>query len=237
MRSRSFATEALQVGALGYIVKSDAATELMPGVEAVLSGREFLSSSLAALDTDGPRSTKRVLDHEVGFYSAESRLLEHVSQFIGATLTEGNAAIVLATEPHRNGLVRTLTAMGINLSTEIRQGRYIAVDAQEALSQFMVGSRPDPDRFEDAFSGLLAQAKEASRGPRRRVGLFGECVHLLCEQGNPEAAIGMEKLGNKLVEKHDLHILCGYSVHALPGVMNGESFRRIRDLHSLVHFR
>jgi CheY-like chemotaxis protein len=236
MRSTSFAAEALRVGARGYIVKSDAATELMPGVEAVLGGGEFLSSSLATLDTDGPWGKKRFLDHVGGFYSEDSHLLEHVSQFVATTLKEGNAVVVLATEPHRNVLCQRLTEMGIHLAAEIRQGRYFAVDAEEALSLFMVGGMPDPDRFENAFRGLLEPAKKASRGPGRRVGVFGECVHLLCAQGNPEAAIRTEKLGNKLLEKHDLRILCGYVVSDLREKINGDTFQRIRDEHSVVHF-
>jgi DNA-binding NarL/FixJ family response regulator len=47
--SRSFeiAEEALKTGATGYVVKSDAATELLPAIKAVLEGRRFISASLA----------------------------------------------------------------------------------------------------------------------------------------------------------------------------------------------
>jgi DNA-binding NarL/FixJ family response regulator len=46
-RSLDIAEEALSTGAGGYIVKSDAASELVPAVKAVLAGKRFISASLA----------------------------------------------------------------------------------------------------------------------------------------------------------------------------------------------
>jgi DNA-binding NarL/FixJ family response regulator len=46
-RSPDIAEEALSTGAGGYVVKSDAASELMLAVQAVLEGRRFISASLA----------------------------------------------------------------------------------------------------------------------------------------------------------------------------------------------
>jgi|SRR5215469_14534720 len=42
------AREALRTGAIGYLVKSEAANELLPAVEAALQGRQFVSASLPA---------------------------------------------------------------------------------------------------------------------------------------------------------------------------------------------
>jgi DNA-binding NarL/FixJ family response regulator len=44
------AREALKTGATGYVVKSDAALELIPGVWSVCHGKSFVSSTLAAND-------------------------------------------------------------------------------------------------------------------------------------------------------------------------------------------
>ena len=46
-RSSDVAEEALRAGALGYVVKSDAEKDLLPGIDAVLQGRRFLSTTLA----------------------------------------------------------------------------------------------------------------------------------------------------------------------------------------------
>ena len=46
-RSLEIAEEALNTGAGGYVLKSDAATELLPAIKAVLEGKRFISASLA----------------------------------------------------------------------------------------------------------------------------------------------------------------------------------------------
>ena len=47
-RSPDIAEEALSTGAGGYVVKSDAGSELLPAVRAVLEGKRFISASLAS---------------------------------------------------------------------------------------------------------------------------------------------------------------------------------------------
>ena len=47
-RSAEVAEEALNTGAEGYVVKSDAARELLPAIKAVLEGKRFISASLAS---------------------------------------------------------------------------------------------------------------------------------------------------------------------------------------------
>jgi DNA-binding NarL/FixJ family response regulator len=53
-RSWDIVEEALRTGGGGYVVKSDAAGELLPAVEAVLKGNRFVSASLAGNDLTDP---------------------------------------------------------------------------------------------------------------------------------------------------------------------------------------
>jgi DNA-binding NarL/FixJ family response regulator len=46
-RSSDIAEAALKDGAGGYVVKSDAANELLPAIKTVLEGKRFISASLA----------------------------------------------------------------------------------------------------------------------------------------------------------------------------------------------
>jgi DNA-binding NarL/FixJ family response regulator len=46
-RSPEIAEQALNTGAGGYVLKSDAASELLPAIKAVLQGKQFVSASLA----------------------------------------------------------------------------------------------------------------------------------------------------------------------------------------------
>jgi CheY-like chemotaxis protein len=230
-RSRHVAEEALRSGASGYLVKSDAALELLLAVKSVLEGKRFLSSSLAAHDLAGPSVS--VAQHEAGLYSDDRWLLEDVTQFLGTRLRAGNAAIVVATESHRNIFLRSLGAFGLDIGAVIQQGRYIALDADEMLSKFMFNGMPDPERFMKAFGDLILRATKAVKG---RVAIFGECAPLTCARGNAEAAIQIERLANQLIDNYDIDILCGYSLSDLGGMMDEYTHRRIRAEHSAVHF-
>jgi DNA-binding NarL/FixJ family response regulator len=46
-QSPEIAKEALNTGAGGYVLKSDAASDLLPAIKAVLQGKRFISASLA----------------------------------------------------------------------------------------------------------------------------------------------------------------------------------------------
>ena len=46
-RSLDIAEEALEAGGGGYVVKSDAAKELLPAINAILEGKRFISAALA----------------------------------------------------------------------------------------------------------------------------------------------------------------------------------------------
>jgi DNA-binding NarL/FixJ family response regulator len=49
-RSPDIVEEALSTAAGGYVVKSDAASELLPAIDAIFKGKRFVSASLAARD-------------------------------------------------------------------------------------------------------------------------------------------------------------------------------------------
>jgi len=246
---------ALAAGGSGYVVKSDANKELLLAVDAVLKGKRFLSASLTDRDSYGttssqaphgindrqpataeilPRKAATTLRHEVGFYLDEGWFLDRITQFVADALRAGNTAIVVATESHRNRIFARLQEQGLDISAALEQHRYIASDAAEALSTFMVNEMPDPGRYLELLGDLIVTAMEAAKSDYPRVSIFGECVHLLWEQGNAEAAIQVEKLANKLVKIHGVEILCGYSLGSVPDKMDSRIFERICAEHTTV---
>jgi len=156
----------------------------------------------------------------------------------GVALKAGNAAIVVATESHRDSLLPRLQAHGLDIGAAIEQGRYVALDAADTLSTFMLKGMPDSVRFLKLLGSLIVTASDATKGDdQARVAIFGELVHLLWAQGNAEAAIQVEKLGNELAKTYDVDILCGYSLGSVPGGMDSHIFQRICAEHSAVHTR
>jgi DNA-binding NarL/FixJ family response regulator len=250
--------EAFRLGAGGYVLKVDAGSHLLAAVNAVLRGETFVGSKVAEPSfTKGPHDidleeSSRVAAstplpppgvesaprHEAGFYSDDRHIFTELTQFIGAALQAGDAGIVIATEPHRRGLIPRLEAYGVDIAAAIEQGRYLALDATDTLSAIMRQGAPDPVRFRYQFGDVIETAAKAGKGQQPcRVALFGECADLLCEQGNVEAAIQLERLGNELTKQHDVSILCAYSLDRFLPQRGNPSFERICAEHSGVHLR
>jgi DNA-binding NarL/FixJ family response regulator len=250
-RSWEVVAEALRSGGNGYVLKSDAARELLPAIEAVLGSTHFVSSSLAGYGLSDPKEADRSNPprrnppllgddatperHEVGFYSDDQTLLNALTQFVASTLRVGDAAVVVATEPHRDSLLISLQQNGFDMASAVEQGRYVAFDAAGALSAVMLNTRVDPVRFLALLGNLIVTAGEAAKAGPSRVRIFGECVELLCAQGKVEAAIQFEKLGNQLAQIYDIDILCGYSLGRFQSVVDSQIFHRICAVHSAVH--
>jgi DNA-binding NarL/FixJ family response regulator len=248
---------AFSLGACGYVVKMDAGGELLAAADAVLRDEQFVGGRFAGHDftaaSDSPghpiwrddtpaspalkslRNTESTRRHEVLFHSDDAWLLDNVTQFVGAALNAGNSAIVLATEAHRDSLLWRLQARGINVSSAIEQGSYVTWDAAEALSTFMVNDMVDAVLFLEGFSKLILKAAKAATREQPRVAIFGECVRLLWERGNVEAAMQDEKLCNELTRRYDVDILCGYSLGSFQGGTDNHMFAKICAEHSAVH--
>jgi len=63
---------ALDTGAQGYVVKTDAQRELLPAVDAVLRGKQFVSSGIKGYESSDSAGEKASHRHEVLFYSDDA---------------------------------------------------------------------------------------------------------------------------------------------------------------------
>jgi len=225
---------AFDTGASGYVRKIDAGRELLPAVDAVLGGKQFVSSSVKDYQFGDTSAEKALHSHEVLFYSDDTVLLDRVTRFIAAALRAGNAAIVLATKSHRDSLLQRLKAEGVDTDGALQQGTYISLDATDTLSAIMVNGLPDPVRFFGGIGGSIEAAARAAKSEEPRVVMFGEAVALLQAEGNVDAAIRFEQLGNDLPKVHKVDILCAYSLRSFHGKENEHVFQSICAEHSAV---
>lgn len=244
-RSWDIVQEALRTGGEGYVVKSRVARELFPAMEAALRGSRFVGSGCDFAGTAGsdatdhpgrfPAKDKSKRHHEVHFYSDDPLFLNSPAQFIGGTLRAGGAALIVATAPHREELLQRLQTKGLDMDAVIEQGRCIVLDAADAISSFKSTGVLDSVQALKLLGDLIVTASRAARKDGSRVAAFGECAGLLYEQGNVEAAIQMEKVGNQLVQMYDIDILCGYSLNRFQGGAGSPVFQQVCAEHSAVY--
>ncbi len=165
-------------------------------------------------------------DHSVQFYEKDAFLLDKLSDFIGAGLEAGEAGIVIATPTHRADLARRLKARGASLDD-----RYVALDAAETLSKFMVDGWPDERRFAEEMKALL---RRTAQDGNRQVLAFGEMVALLWTEGRHEAALRLEELWNDLARTESFSLLCAYPMQDFSREEHGRLFQHICNEHSQV---
>jgi DNA-binding NarL/FixJ family response regulator len=232
---RDVVRAALSTGALGYVHKADARSELLPAVDAVLRGKQYVSSSLIVHDLTDTSGEKAPHRHEVLLYSDDTVLLDRVTRFIAAALKAGNAAIVLATKSHRDSLLQRLQAEGVDTEGALQQGTYVPLDADDALSTIMVNDMPDPVRFFAGIGGFIEAAAKAAKSEKPQVVVFGEAVALLQAEGKADAAIRFEQLGNDLAKTHEVDILCAYPLSSFHGEEDEHDFQSICSEHSAVY--
>lgn len=169
--------------------------------------------------------------HSVQFYNDESFLLE-VSRFIGSALGAGDAALIVATQPHLDGLAQRLQTRGFDLGLAGKQGRYVVLDAAETLSRFMVKGRPDRERFMKVVGGAIEQLEAAAKDAPLRIAAFGEMVALLWAEGKTEAALQLEQLWNKLAADHPLTLHCAYPIAGFAYPERSDLMQKVCAEHS-----
>ncbi|HEX2475916.1 MAG TPA: ATP-binding protein, partial [Lacipirellulaceae bacterium] len=175
-------------------------------LEAVLrsADRSTITDKLLAPQIDF--NLMRDSEHFVQFYENDAYLVESVSGFVAAALSERHSGVVIATPEHRSAVQQKLVSCGIDITDATTSGRYVALDASATLSKFMVSGSPDPDRFMDTVGAVIARQAKAGG----RIHAFGEMVALLWAEGNREGAIQLEELWNRLGKRYRFALFCAY---------------------------
>jgi CheY-like chemotaxis protein len=252
------ALAALDAGGLGYVVKSDAENELLTAVEAVMSGKRFVSALLVSQDSAGvlgaqapirpctgesieltapPLIRNKTIGHfhEVAFYGDDESFLIRCTRFIGAALANGDAVIAIMTPSHRNRLREKLESEGCDVAEAMERGRYLAMEPADLFLIFLMNGQPDPGRFLKTAGDLIATALKAATGKHPRVAVCGECGALLHAEGKAEAAVELERLWNEFAIMYNVDSLCGYPIERFRSEEQGSTFQRICVEHSAVY--
>ncbi len=169
-------------------------------------------------------------EHFVQFYENDAFLVDAVCGFIGSALVVQEGALVIATPEHRAAIEDELKRRGLDLKAARNRGQYVALDAADLLSKFMVDGMPDVARFMAVAGDMISGLK---RG-RRRVRAFGEMVAILWRQGNRAAALRLEEIWNELNRDQSFTLFCAYPVDGTGSEEDSEIFEQICTCHSHV---
>jgi signal transduction histidine kinase len=183
--------------------------------------------------------------HVVRFYETDAYLLDAVATFCADAILADETALVVATPEHRAGIAERLRARGL-LDAGGDHDAYLALDAAEALSQFMIDGEVDAARFMEVIGGIISRMATSGR----QVRVFGEMVSLLVSDGRPAAALRLEELWNDLQlelavqahghghgQAHHTHafsLFCAYPMDHFAGEAHRDLFGDVCAAHSQV---
>ncbi len=169
-------------------------------------GERLLTADIALnLTSDSSWHNLEPSEHVAQFYDTDSFLLKSLSEFVVTGLNGDETVVVVATQRHRDALDQLILDGGVNLIQATASGRYVPIDAETLLKQFMVNGLPDAHLFKEVLSPIVVRALD---GPRLRI--FGEMVAVLWDTGNINAAIKLERLWNELLQEHPFALFCAY---------------------------
>jgi hypothetical protein len=168
-------------------------------------------------------------EHLVQIYDEERVFLDSLEGFVAGGLDAGDGIVVIATPVHRRALADRLNARGLDVDAACAKDQYIALDAVDTLSKFMVNGWPDDDRFKSLVTQLLSRAGQEGR----RVRAFGEMVAVLWQQRHHGATVRLEHLWHRFCREETFSLLCAYPKSGFTRDATA-SIQEICDAHSRV---
>ena len=145
-------------------------------------------------------------DHVVQIYEDDEVFLDTLAGFVCDGINAGDCNIVIATETHLRGLENKLFCQGIDVDELKAEEQYFPLEAEQALTNFMVDGWPDEVLFTQWITGLIEKARSRNRNVRA----FGEMVALLWEQGHSGATVHLEHLWNRICKEKLFRLFCAY---------------------------
>ena len=144
-------------------------------------------------------------------YDADERVLtRNVARYVSEGLLHGDGVLVIATPEHRDLISREVSRTDANLSDSLKNQQLVLVDAQQTLAEFMIAGNPDWNRFERIMLAEMRQVQPAKNAEGLRA--YGEMVGVLWKARQFAAAIRLEQLWNKLLERSSFSLYCAYAI-------------------------
>ncbi|WP_353952024.1 MEDS domain-containing protein [Knoellia sp. S7-12] len=169
--------------------------------------------------------------HVVHLYEDDADLIATLGAHVAAAIGAGDAALIIATRDHRDGLAAHLEAGGLDVEEARRDQTYVTFDAADTLARFCIDGEIDADEFRSVIGAAI---RSVSQHTGRAVRCHGEMVALLWDAGTVTAALELENLWNVLGSELGFSLLCSYRTQSVAGPEHAQARQAIRHLHSDV---
>jgi PAS domain S-box-containing protein len=98
----------------------------------------------------------------------------------------------------------------------------------------MIRGMPDPILFEQMIAERAKRARAAAGSENLRLVAFGEMVAILLQNGQPDAALALERLWTNLSKAYSFSLHCAYPMREFSQSSRRELFLKVCDEHSAI---
>ena len=222
-----FVATAISSGAMGYVLKTRAWSDIIPAVHHALAGRQCLPS-LAPLVLAGMDA------HAVQFQGDDSSSLDRAADVLSRALHRGDIVVTALIESNRDAIALRMNERGWSLADLRARGRYLVVDAEDAATKVLRAGWPHPGAIAEMVAALENARAASPAGPRSHLTIVGEIAGVLCRRGNPEAALELERLWDALTRSLRILTVCMYSADDVHQHREREFVSGISAHHSVI---
>jgi DNA-binding NarL/FixJ family response regulator len=186
-RSVDIAEEALSTGAGGYVVKSDAASQLLPAVKALLEGKRFVSASLSSQDlmtshTEASEGGHRIENNPYMRFARSALVSELLSSVIDATAAD---FCTIQLFDSTNRVLKIVAQHGFEseflnyFSTVTDNAECVCGSAMNSRSRIVITDVATDPLFPNETRGVLLRANVRSVQSTPLIDSFGKVVGML----------------------------------------------------------
>jgi hypothetical protein len=171
--------------------------------------------------------------HSIHFFEPSQFPATEIAEFLDQGLSQGEAAILICSLDHASLIEMNIEELGWSVRNLGELALWDVTETDEMLRPFETGTSIATivERFIDA---TIKPAQR--RSPSQRIRIYGELEDaLLSRVRNAEAALTVERYGNRLVAEGAAKIYCGYSTNAFPDASFARPFIKLCQLHDCVH--
>lgn len=169
--------------------------------------------------------------HVAQLFDTPETRADGILEFIREGLSANEAVLLVLTPAHWDAVRRRSGEHGVDTSAAIASGVVTLRDAEATLRRLMRNDRPDWSAF-DRTVGTLVRNLSATHG---RVRAYGEMVDSLARSGEFQSAARLEELWNRLADREQFTLFCGYSAEHFGNPRDRAALDQICQLHSHVH--
>ncbi len=169
-------------------------------------------------------------NHLVQIYDNDEVVMDMIEGFVVSGFNSEEAVIIIATQNHLDALDARLTEQGFDINALRASNQYISLNAEIALTKFMVYGWPDEAMFMKFVNDTVVRAKGFND---RKVRAYGEMVAILWEQGYSGATVQLEHLWNKFCETENFCLFCASPKSGFTQDLN-TSLNHICSTHSKI---